>query len=133
MSTVWVHRRATDERGETSIEHVLLVPAMFLICLLAVQAALWFHAGNVAESAASRAALAGAGRDGTVGAAHAVARHEVAANGGTLVADPRVERSLTAVVVHVEVTVPRLVPFVPASVRRSASAAAERFVPEPQR
>lgn len=133
MSALRNHSRPAGDRGEVSVEHLLLVPAMFLTCLLAVQGALWFHAGNVAGSAASRAALAGAARDGTAGAAQAVARQVVASDGGTLAGDPLVTRTPTTVNVRVEVSVPRLVPFVPASVGRSVSAAVERFVPEPER
>ncbi len=122
-----------DDRGDASVQHLVLVPVMFVCCLLSVQAGLWFHTANVAASAASRGALAGSGRDASTAAALAAVTAAVADNGGALVGAPAVTRNATEVAVTVELSVVQLLPFGPGSVRRTASAPVERFVPEDER
>jgi Flp pilus assembly protein TadG len=62
--------RRHDERGSASIELVILLPALFAVMFLGMQAALYYHARTVAIAAAqegARAAGAETGRevDGT--------------------------------------------------------------------
>jgi Flp pilus assembly protein TadG len=56
----WWHgrrrRRSQDDRGSASIELVILLPAMFAVMFLGMQAALYYHARNVATAAASEGA-----------------------------------------------------------------------------
>lgn len=46
-------RRFVDDRGSSTIEAVLVVPVLMLILLVLVQFALWAHAAQVAQLAAS--------------------------------------------------------------------------------
>lgn len=125
--------RRRDDRGEASTQFVILVPIMFLLTLTVVQAALWFHAANVAEAAASQGAAAGSFRHASPGGASAAASAVVAENGAELQGGPVVATSAEQIVVTVSVAVPRLVPFFPDSVRRTQSEPRERFVPETER
>src|SRR4051812_13726223 len=55
-----------DQRGSVSIELVILLPALFAVMFLGMQAALFYHARTVAIAAAeegARAAGAETGRD----------------------------------------------------------------------
>ena len=42
------------DRGEFVVEHAVLIPVVLLIVLLGVQAAVYFHAANIAAHASSR-------------------------------------------------------------------------------
>src|SRR5262245_52999019 len=66
-------RRRRDEKGSASVELVILLPALFAVLFLGMQAALCYHARTVAIAAAqegARAAGAEQGResDGAVAA-----------------------------------------------------------------
>jgi Flp pilus assembly protein TadG len=67
-------RRRRDDRGSVSIELVILLPALFAIMFLGMQAALYYHGRTVAIAAAqegARAAGAEHGREADgVGAAN---------------------------------------------------------------
>lgn len=122
-----------SERGEASTQFVVLVPVLFLLALLVVQSALWFHAANIAESAAAQGAAAASPREASAGAASAAAMRVVDDNGARLLGSPSVSMAADAVTVGVELAVPRLVPFFPDTVRRVQTEPRERFVPEPER
>ncbi|MFE3998025.1 TadE/TadG family type IV pilus assembly protein [Nocardioides sp. YIM B13467] len=49
-----------DERGAASIEMVILLPALFAVLFLGLQAALYFHARTIAIAAAQEGARAAA-------------------------------------------------------------------------
>jgi Flp pilus assembly protein TadG len=53
-----------DERGSVSIELVILLPALFAVMFLGMQAALFYHARTVAIAAAQEGAKAAGGEDG---------------------------------------------------------------------
>jgi len=122
-----------SDRGEASTQFVVLVPVLFVLALLVVQSALWFHTANMAESAAAQGAAAGAPLGAALGAAGDEAARVVDENGGRLIGSPAVSVGADQVVVAVEVAVPHLVPFFPETVRRTQSEPRERFVPEPER
>ena len=67
--------RSRDERGAASIEMVILLPALFAVIFLGMQAALYFHARTIAIAAAQEGARAAAanqaGSQDGVTAAHA--------------------------------------------------------------
>jgi Flp pilus assembly protein TadG len=52
------------ERGSVSIELVILLPALFAVMFLGMQAALFYHARTVAIAAAQEGARAAAGESG---------------------------------------------------------------------
>lgn len=57
-------RRRRDERGSVSIELVILLPALFALMFLGMQAALAYHARTVAIAAAQEGARAAAAQHG---------------------------------------------------------------------
>jgi hypothetical protein len=125
-------RRDPGDRGEVSVQSIIIVPAMFTLCLLVVQASLWFHAANIAESAAARGAAAGSVLRASTGAATSAGRAALSENGaGT--GSVSASMSADSVSVTVTVTVSHLVPFFPSTVTRTQSEPRERFIPEPQR
>lgn len=63
-------RRFRSERGTAALELALVAPALMLLVLGVLQFGLWYHAENVARTAALEAARTAAAADGTVGAAH---------------------------------------------------------------
>lgn len=67
------HKR--DERGAVSIEMIVLLPALFAVLFLGMQAALYYHARTIAIAAAQEGARAasatGATSDDGVAAAYA--------------------------------------------------------------
>lgn len=121
------------DRGETVTQLVLLVPAMLLVLLLGIQASIWYHAANVASAAAAQGAAAAAPSDVPAATGGATARQTVIALGGRLIGEPAASRGLDRVTVTVRVAVPRVVPFFPSSVQRTAVEPLERFVPETER
>ena len=52
------HPPVADERGSTSIQMVMLMPALFAIMFLGLQGALYYYASNVAGAAAHEGASA---------------------------------------------------------------------------
>ncbi|MER6971178.1 TadE family protein [Nocardioides sp. NPDC000445] len=66
--------RLRDERGAASLEMVVLLPALFAVLFLGMQAALYYHARTVAIAAAQEGARAAAAEHGTAGSGTAAAR-----------------------------------------------------------
>ncbi len=56
--------RARNERGSVSIHLVILLPALFAVMFLGMQAALFYHARTVAIAAAQEGAKAAGGENG---------------------------------------------------------------------
>ncbi len=54
-----------DERGSASVELVILLPALFALLFLGMQAALFYHARTVAIAAAQEGARAAGGEHGS--------------------------------------------------------------------
>jgi hypothetical protein len=124
-----VHR--SGDSGIAVVEHVVLVPVVLLVVLLGVQAAVWFHAANVAEHAAARGVSVASRRGVSNAAGAAEAAATVHDSGSTLVGvsvtGTSTVRATVVVAVH------RVVPFFPAVVTRSASEPEERYVREDER
>jgi Flp pilus assembly protein TadG len=127
--------RATrvNDRGEATVQLVILTPILVLLVFLGVQAAIVYHATNVAAAAAAHGAAAASPVSANASNAIVEAGRTVSELGGDLAASPIAEDANGFVVVTVEVAVPRIVPFFPASVSRTAREPKERFVPESQR
>jgi Flp pilus assembly protein TadG len=73
LATSSSHSRLREERGSVSIELVILLPALFAVMFLGMQAALLYHARTTAIAAAQEGARAagvehGRGSDGTAAA-----------------------------------------------------------------
>jgi Flp pilus assembly protein TadG len=71
-----------SERGSVSIELVILLPALFAVMFLGMQAALFYHARTVAIAAAEEGARATGAEIGHEGTGIAAASAFVAAAGG---------------------------------------------------
>jgi Flp pilus assembly protein TadG len=119
-------RRCSCDRGEVALQVVLLTPIVLLLVLMSVQAALWYHAAELADSAAADGAAAAARYAAGTGAGSAAIAQFVAESGGRLVS-ATVSADGTAMVATVAVHVPRVVPGWPDTVTRRASAPIERL------
>lgn len=123
---------ARRDRGEASTQLVVLTPLLVLLVFLGVQAAIYFHAANVAAAAAAQGAAAASSLSGP-SSAIAVAQSTVADLGSHLAHVPTLSVSGGYVSVSVVLSVPRIVPFFPGSVTRTVIEPRERFVPESSR
>jgi len=112
---------------------VLLTPVLLLLVLTVVQLALLWHAGNVADGAASRAARTAAVLDGTATGGVAAGRAFASSAGARLSGEPAVVRGAASATATVSVHVPRVLPGFPSSIGRTSVAPRERFIPEPDR
>ena len=95
-----------------------IAPLVTLLVLLVVQAALWYHTGNIAQAGAARGAAAGAPATATAGVAVSAATQTVLENGGQITSAPVVDLGDRIVMVTVELVVPHVVPFFPSTVTR---------------
>jgi len=121
------------DRGEVSIEAVLLVPALFFIALIAVQAGVVLHGVSVANHVAAAGATAAArlGATSTDGSlAVQVAADSV---GARLARNSEIIATAQDVSVRVWVAVPRAVPLFGQEVSREVRVPRERFVSYPDR
>ena len=117
------------ERGSTSIQMVLLMPALFAVMFLGMQGALFYHARTVAIAAAQEGArtAAGLGGSGAAGAQDAYA-FVTAAGGDDVLKAPQVNSARSATTATVTVTGHPLsvIPGWTPVVTQSASAPVER-------
>lgn len=125
------HRR--DDRGEVSAQLVILIPVVWFLAMIALQVALQAHVAHVATASASHAASVVASAEGTASQARSAARQMVRDLGAELATSPRVAATSDAIVVAVELRVPRLVPLFPRTVRREVTEPKERLLREWER
>jgi Flp pilus assembly protein TadG len=118
------------ERGSTSIELLIILPALFAVMFLGVQAALYHHARTVAIAAAQEGARAAGAENGRtsdgISAAHAFIAD---AGGDDVLIGPSVSGSRTATVATVRVVGKSMgvIPGWTPVVRQSASVPVERL------
>ncbi len=112
---------------------VILTPILIVLAFLGVQAAIYFHAANVAAAAASQGAAAAAPLNHSGNNAVATAERTVSELGGHTAQPPTASVDGSFVVVSVEIAVPRIIPFFPSTVTRRAWEPRERFVSESNR
>src|SRR3954465_3520860 len=74
--------RRRDARGSVSIELVILLPALFAVMFLGMQAALFYHARTVAIAAAQEGARAAGGENGQAADGVSAASSFIADAGG---------------------------------------------------
>jgi Flp pilus assembly protein TadG len=118
------------ERGSTSIQMVLLMPALFSVMFLGMQGALFYHARTVAIAAAQEGARTAAGLNGTVSRGAQDAYAFVADAGGDhVLRAPKVSSSRSATTATVTVTGRSLsvIPGWTPAVTQSASVPVERI------
>lgn len=125
--------RQHDDRGLTSTQLAVLMPALIFWIMLTVQYGLWFHARQVAGAAAAEAVDAAQVPDGTADGGERAARSFLAQSGN--LDDIRVAINRTTETVSVEITgqAPQLVPGISWSVTATAESPVERFIEQPDR
>ena len=114
------------DRGEVSLQVVVLTPVVLLLVLVVVQAALWYHAAQVADNAAGDGASTAARRGASAALGSAAAADFVADAGSQLVA-AHVSADGTTIVATATVHVPHVIPGWPDTVTRRATAPIERI------
>ncbi|NLD78040.1 MAG: pilus assembly protein [Acidimicrobiales bacterium] len=122
--------RARRERGSASIELVILLPALFAVLFLGMQAALYYHARTVAIAAAHQGAKAAGAENGTAADGISAATSFLIDAGGESVltgASATANRSATTVTVTVAGHSLNVIPGWKPAVVQSASLPAERL------
>lgn len=122
--------RRRSQRGSVTIQLVILMPALFAVMFLGLQAALYHHARAVALAAAQEGARDAGAESGTREAGVQTAREFVRAAGGSdVMTDVSITGSLTVTTASVTVTGISLsvIPGWRLSVRQSASVPVERL------
>ena len=121
---------AGGERGSSSIQMVILMPALFSIMFLGMQGALYYHARTVAIAAAQEGARAAGSQDGTAAGGISAASTFVSDAGGKDVlpgAHMTGGRSVTTATVTVTGTSLSVIPGWSPAVSQSASVPVERI------
>jgi Flp pilus assembly protein TadG len=122
--------RRRDERGSASIQLVILLPALFAVMFLGMQAALFYHARSVAIAAAQEGARAASAESGTQSDGVAAAEAFVSdAGGDDVLSGVSVTADRTATTVTVTVTGNSLsvIPGWTPRIEQSASLPTERI------
>ena len=123
-------RAQQDERGSVSIELVILLPALFAVMFLGMQAALFYHARTVAIAAAQEGAKAAGGENGKEADGVSAASSFVIEAGGDDVltgATATANRTATTVTVTVRGHSLSVIPGWNPSIVQSASLPVERL------
>ncbi|MGN6129932.1 MAG: TadE family protein [Nocardioidaceae bacterium] len=126
-------RRASnrrDERGSVSIELVIVLPALFAVMFLGMQAALYYHARTVAIAAAQEGARAAGSENGQPADGVSAASSFVTDAGGDAVltaAAATAERSATSATVTVHGFSLSVIPGWRPAVTQSATVPVERL------
>jgi Flp pilus assembly protein TadG len=127
--------RAGTDRGSAAVELVLLAPALLLVVLVLVQAALYLHARHVLLAAARHGARVARAADQAdpAGAGRAAALAAVGRLGPQLVSAPAVAVDRDAEVAAVTLTgqAVSIVPGITLRIRQRSAGPVERFVPLP--
>ncbi len=118
--------RARGDRGDVSVQVVVLTPVLLLLVLVSVQAALWYHAAQLADNAAADGASAAARHGADADAGTAALTGFVLDAGGRLVAGG-VTSDGVVMTATATVHVAHVLPGWPDAVTRHASAPIERI------
>ncbi|WP_328373179.1 pilus assembly protein (plasmid) [Streptomyces sp. NBC_00445] len=123
--------RSARDRGALSLELLIVFPGVLMLILLTVHAALWWHARNVALSAAQQGVEAARGRGSTLAAGTRETRGFLDQAGGSIsgaqVTGSRGQSVQITVTGHVDTLIPGLT----LPISQHAQAATERIT-EPQ-
>lgn len=121
------------EAGVIATQLAVLMPALLLLIMLAVQFAMWAHATQLADAAADAAASAAALPAGTTEAGEDAADSILRQAGNLDNVEIAVERGPSAATATVTGTAPNVVPGFRWSVSAQATVPLEQFVPEGER
>lgn len=121
--------RPRGERGAVSIELVILLPALFAVMFIGMQAALYHHARAVAIAAAQEGARAAGAENGrsSDGEAAAAAFLDDAGEGALGQSSVAVDRTATTATVTVEGFSLSVIPGWTPAIRQSATVPVERL------
>jgi Flp pilus assembly protein TadG len=120
------HQR--DERGAGSIEMVILLPALFAVLFLGMQAALYYHARTIAIAAAQEGARAAAANHARSGDGVAAANAYLADAGDSLESsNASAQRTATTATVTVRGHALSVIPGWRPVITQRASAEVERL------
>jgi len=117
------------ERGSATLEAAVVYPAVLLLILLAVNTALWFHARNIALSAAQEGLRVGRAYGSSFTAGQGMAERFAQEVGGSFLQSPvvNVGRAGNTVVVTVRGQAISLVPLLDLTVEQEARAPLEKW------
>lgn len=124
--------RTRDDRGSVAIQMALLLPALFAVMFLGVQASLYYHARSVALAAAEEGAREAAGQTGSRDSGIAVASMFVRdAGGDDVMTNTDITGTRTAATATITVTGTTLsvIPGWRGTVRQHAIMPVERITP----
>lgn len=124
--------RTRDDRGSVAVQMALLLPALFAVMFLGVQASLYYHARTVALAAAEEGAREAAGQTGSRESGIAVASAFVRDSGGDdVMTDTDITGTRTAEAATVTVSGKTLsvIPGWRGTVTQHASMPVERITP----
>lgn len=118
------------EAGSTTLEAAILMVAVLTLIFGCIQASLWFHARNVASSAAQVAVQTARTYDGSAGAGQSAGLTYLAGVGGMEDTSVTVSRGATSTTAVVRGKTAPLVPGMPLpAISVQAQAATERLTP----
>jgi Flp pilus assembly protein TadG len=125
--------RAHNERGDATVEAVLVTPVLLFLIMVVIQFGLWYHASHVAEAAAQEGASAARVEAATADDGRVSAQQFMRSAAPALVGAVSVTASRDAEVARVEVdgTMHSLIPGLTFHVHGEAQSPVERFRPEP--
>lgn len=121
------------ERGEASAQTVIVVPVVLLVLWLAIQATVFLHGANVASAAANEGAAVAARFGSSTSAGERAIARTLTGLDSTSKGSWVVKKSGKTVVATVTLRLPRIVPFFPMNVSRSAHESVETFLTEEKR
>lgn len=121
------------DRGDATAQTVVVVPVVLLILWLAIQATVFLHGANVASAAANEGAAVAARYGSSTGAGERAIERTLTALGSTSQGTWVVKTSGQLVVATVQLRLPRIVPFFPLTISRTAHEPVEKFMTEDQR
>lgn len=128
-------RPRPDERGMTSVQMAVLFPAILVGLMMLTQYSLWWHAKQVAGSAAAEAVDEARVQSGSAADGERAGRRVLAQAGNLDGATVRVTRRDGYVTAEVRGWAPHLVPILggPWAVDARSRSPVERYIPEGER
>ncbi len=117
------------ERGSASIQMVILMPAMFAVMFLGLQAALIYHARTLAIASAQEGARAAGAENGTAGAGISTARDYLTTTAGDALTATAVtgNRTTTTATITVRGVALSVLPGWRPAISQSSSVTVERI------
>jgi Flp pilus assembly protein TadG len=125
-----VRRPCEGDRGALILSYVAVLPFVFLLLMVVIQAAFWYLARDAALAAARQGADAARALNAPLSAGPAAALAFASAAGGGYLEDPRATAtgsSSTTVSITVSGHIPSFVPGLVVNVSETAQAPAEVF------